>query len=118
VAVACEFGSSGRQTLAMLDTAAEWCVVEREAAEALGLVGGAGGESAVLQSRLGTFRGELVRVPVRFVAAEGDPVEIEATCFVSEEWPGPTVLGWKGALERAVTCLDPFEERFLFAVPE
>jgi len=53
---------------------------------------------------------------MRFRATEGQPLLVEATWFVSPDWPGPLVLGWKGCLERFRFALDPNEERFYFGI--
>ena len=55
------------------------------------------------------------RIPVRFAAEEGNSLEVEATWFLSEDWIGPPVIGWKGCLERIRFALDPAEEPFYFA---
>lgn len=99
---------------ALLDTAAEWCVLSADIATAF-----ESGEdfdrSSRLETRLGTFYGRLERIPVRFPNREGEPLTIEATWFVCPDWPGPLVLGWKGCLERFRFALDPTEELFYFA---
>jgi hypothetical protein len=97
----------------MLDTGAEWCVLPAD------LVPLFGNEDVVsdlvrLETRLGTFEGRLERLPVQFPAVEGEPLRVDSTWFVSPDWPGPLVLGWKGCLERFRFALDPHEERFYF----
>lgn len=72
------------------------------------------GRSAV-HTRFGVIRGSLERLPLRLAATEGAELEIEATVFVSPDWPGPTVIGWRGGLERFRLALDPWEEWFFFA---
>jgi hypothetical protein len=42
-------------------------------------------------------------------------LEVDASCFVSQDWPGPLIIGWKGCLERSRFALDPGEDTFLFA---
>ena len=51
---------------------------------------------------------------VEFLATEGDNVVVEATWFISEDWPGPAVIGWKGCLERFRFALDPSDDSFYF----
>jgi hypothetical protein len=50
-----------------------------------------------------------------FDASEGRPLTIQATCFVSADWPGPMVIGWKGCLERIHFGFDTTLELFYFA---
>ena len=106
----------GRQKVdALVDTASEWCVLPAGIAAQLGYEVHADEMDARLHTRYGTMVGQLVRIPVGFQADEGVIVEIEATWFISEDWPGPPVLGWKGCLERIRFALDPGEESFYFA---
>jgi hypothetical protein len=67
-----------------------------------------------LSTRFGLFHGRLERVRVRFDATEGDALEQESTCFVSADWPGPLVIGWRGCLERMRFGFDSTEEAFYF----
>lgn len=68
-----------------------------------------------MHTRFGLLSGILIRHLVIFVADEGIPAEIEATCFLSPDWPGPLVIGWKGCLERMRFAFDPRESDFYFA---
>ena len=40
---------------------------------------------------------------------------MDATWFVAPDWPGPSVIGWRGCLERMRFALDPGEEAFYFS---
>jgi hypothetical protein len=115
VTVGCRLGALPDRLDALLDTAAEWCVLTLKVATELGLLPIAGSEPAVLSSRYGTLRGELVRIGIEFPAAEGMYLQVDATWFVSEEWPGPLVIGWRGCLERFRFALDRGDESFYFA---
>jgi hypothetical protein len=68
-----------------------------------------------LLTRFGRLASQLIRFSTVLVAQVGEDVEIEATWFVSFDWPGPMVLGWKGCLERVRSAFDPGEEAFYFA---
>jgi hypothetical protein len=70
-----------------------------------------------LSTRFGTLHGRLERIWIRFDAAEGQPTEVQATCFLSAEWPGPLVIGWKGCLQWVRFGSDPVEEAFYFGAP-
>ena len=65
-------------------------------------------------TRFGLINGRLERVRVAFPAEEGDTFELDATWFVSAEWPGPAVIGWKGCLERMRFAFDPATDSFYF----
>jgi hypothetical protein len=67
-----------------------------------------------MSTRLGTFEGWLERIELQFPAVLGEPLSLDATWFVCEDWPGPMVFGWKGCLERLRSALDPSEDAFYF----
>ncbi len=100
---------------ALLDTASTWGFLPPATARDLGHEPGQAGPQMRMSTRMGLFTGSLERIPLRFLAGEGVPVTIEATWFISEDWPGPLVIGWKGGLERIRCTLDPSEEAFYFA---
>ncbi len=73
-----------------------------------------------LSSRLGTYYGFLHREPL-YLVGEGEGgghLRLEATWFVSPEWQGPLVLGWRGCLERMRFAIDPGGEWFYFGEME
>jgi len=113
VVAACFVGD--RPVEAMLDTGSQWCILPVEFATDLGYGAHDEESDTRLHTRFGTITGRLVRIPLRFRAEEGRQVTVEATWFISEGWPGPPVLGWKGCLERIRFALDPGEESFYFA---
>lgn len=114
VGVACRIGDHPDRFDALLDTAAEWCVLTPQVAKEMGLENEWGEGEVVLSTRFGTFRGEWMRITVRFLAIDGESLPVEATWFLSEHWPGPLVIGWKGCLERMRTGLDPYDNSFYF----
>jgi len=101
--------------LAVLDTGADWSVVNTEIAEDLGLFG-IEGESIVLSTRFGTIAGSLVPAPMTLIADEGDSLRIDATVFISPDWPrkAGTFLGYSGLLERIRFAVDPQRNDFFF----
>jgi hypothetical protein len=113
VAAGCFVGD--RAINAMIDTGSQWCLLPGELATDLGYEADAEESDTRLHSRFGTITGRLVRIPLCFRAEEGQQVTMEATWFISADWPGPPVLGWKGCLERIRFALDPGEESFYFA---
>lgn len=114
VGIPCSVGDLGVGEVALLDTAAEWCVLSAETATELGIEPETAGTPARLSTRLGTFEGCLQRIPVTFDPDVGEALTIDATWFVSTEWPGPMVLGWRGCLERMRFALNPVEGAFYF----
>jgi hypothetical protein len=114
VAVQCQVGARTSEDTALVDTASQWCILPPSIALALGYTLEAEGNTR-LHTRFGLLSGELVRIPVEFAADEGEPAEVEATWFLSPDWPGPMVIGWSGCLERMRFAFDPRENDFYFA---
>jgi hypothetical protein len=113
VAVECRIGGLTNTFQALLDTAAQWCVLPSSVAQELGYDGDEA--DVLLSTRLGDFAGRLEQIPVSLEAREGVSLEIEATWLVTDQWEGPAVIGWKGCLERMRFALDPFTDDFYFA---
>lgn len=105
-------GSAG-PILAQLDTGAAWSVLNAEIAEELGLLGG-DGEPITLSTRLGYYDGRLENTTITTIADDGRALDVDATVFVSQDWPGPTFLGYRGLLERIRFALDPQANNFYF----
>lgn len=114
VAVPCHFDDDDAIEYALLDTAAHWCMLPAETARFLGYETSADPSLPPLHSRFGLLSGRIERVRLTFRAHQGENLVTEATCFISEDWPGPPVLGWKGVLERIRFGVDPGNEIFLF----
>jgi hypothetical protein len=114
VAVPCLIGDDGAERLALWDTGSQWCVLPPE------LAGGLappppGPDWLRLHTRLGTFDGWVDRILLRLRATEGAQLDVEATWFVSPDWPGPAVIGWKGFMERMRFAMDPSDDALYFA---
>jgi hypothetical protein len=105
LAVACQLETLS--VFALLDTAADWCVLPPEVATALGFDLEPDPALPPYSTRHGLLFGRQERFPLTLLPAEGDPLEVETTWFISPDWPGPIVLGWKGCLERLRIALDP-----------
>jgi hypothetical protein len=62
--------------------------------------------------------GSLYRVPVTFLAAEGEDLTVEATAFVVQDeqldWRLPCILGMQGCMERLFFAVDPVGETLYF----
>jgi len=114
VAVQCQVSGREVKEAALLDTASPWCILPPSIALDLGYTPNPEGNTR-LHTRFGLLSGELVRLPVLFPADEGEPAEVEATWFLSSDWPGPIVIGWTGCLERMKFAFDPRENGFHFA---
>ena len=99
-------------TLARLDPATPWVVLNAELTETLGL--GADGPDAHLQTAAGRMKGTLERYPIVLAAQEGQSLEIDATLFVCSEWRRGNYLGYTGLLERIRFAIDPASQLFYF----
>jgi hypothetical protein len=98
----------------VVDTAASWCIFEREVgiSVALGLILIRG--RAILSTRLGVLQGALYRGQVTLPADEGESLDVDATIFVSPDWPGPNFLGYQGLFQRIRFAVDPESNTFYF----
>ncbi len=99
VVVRCRIADSPKDDYPLLDTASQLCILPPPVARNLGYDPEVDGDTR-LHTRFGTLTGELIRLPVAFVADEGEAAEVEATWFLLPDWPGPLVIGWTGCLER------------------
>jgi len=124
VAVRCRIERLGPD-LALLDTGAEWSVIGGETAMLLEDQIGHPISSFRMRTHVGSIDGSLHHVNITLLAGEedsGDNLTVETTSFVSEEWDGPIVLGYRGFLERIRFALDPGvvpgEQIFYFGLAE
>jgi hypothetical protein len=101
------------RTLAQLDTGAAWSVLRRDLAEALGVIDGTG-EPVRMRTAAGVLQGRLERVPLILIADEGISLTLQATFFVSRQWPGGTFLGYTGLLDKLRIALDSPANQFYF----
>jgi hypothetical protein len=115
VGVRCRIAGQLPAVHALLDTGAQWCVIQADLAQALGYDARPDPQVDSLHTRFGRFPGRLERIPLVFEADEGEKLEMEATWFIADGWPGPIVIGWKGCLERMRFALDPSEDAFYFS---
>ena len=107
-------GPISEPILAVVDTAATWCIFEREVGSILaqGLTRIPG--RAVLSTRLGVLQGTLYRGQITLLADEGESHKVDATVFVTPDWPGPNFLGYQGLLQRIRFAVDPESNLFYF----
>jgi hypothetical protein len=108
-----EFPGLEKRFLAQIDTGAAYSMLEAQIAEELELFGQEG-YIARISTRIGTFSGRLVRIPLTLVADAGASLDVEGTFFVSREWRGPTFLGYVGLLDRLRIALDAPANLFYF----
>jgi hypothetical protein len=118
VAVSCEVGDLGYPIEALLDTAAEWSVLSSDVARRLGFSTASDGLPMRMLTRYGLVEGVVVSIPLTFPASEGEPLTLEARWFVCDDWPLPSVIGWRGCLQWMRIGLDPDRDTFFFALSE
>lgn len=110
VAVECRVDGVPVPVFALLDTGSQWCVLPGRLMAHLDE--GSRFANTVYSTRLGRISGELHRIGVELLAQDGVTTRVDGIWFVSDEWTGPVVIGWKGCLERIRWAIDPFEERW------
>lgn len=99
---------------AVVDTAAPWCIFRPDIGDriagTLTLLHG----SIALSTRLGIVRGGLYRGQILLPADEGEPMDVDATIFLSPEWQGDNFVGYEGLLQRIRFAVDPQRNLFYF----
>jgi hypothetical protein len=109
---------------ALLDTGAEWSVIGEDVLPLIEDQLGPPIRSLYMSTRLGRIFGELHRVNITLLTDpnQGDELTVESTTFVSEEWEGPVILGYRGFMERIRFALDPGvilgDQTFYFGLAE
>ncbi|OQW92419.1 MAG: hypothetical protein BWK78_01755 [Thiotrichaceae bacterium IS1] len=93
--------------MALLDSGAQYSVVGEEIYAALSQTFQPTGDIIKMSTRRGLIKGVLERIEIRLVADVGEDLNLETTFFISEEWTGPTVLGFS-TLSQMRMALDPF----------
>jgi hypothetical protein len=100
--------------LALLDTGGHYCIFHPDLAHRLRDRLTDPLTSAGLHTARGLIRGELYSHRVTLLAQRGDPLDIDATVFVSPDWRGPNLIGYVGVLDRFRFAIDPGGNRFYF----
>lgn len=89
-----ELESVADRVLAVVDTAAPWCIFEPGVAESLVRNSLPILEQTVLSTRMCLIQGALYREMLRIPADEGEPLDVDATVFLSPDWRGPNFIGY------------------------
>jgi hypothetical protein len=108
-------GDSQEQTAMLLDTACNLCVMSATTAAEVGWVSSTRLERRQIDTRLGLFTGIIDRIDITFRGFDNRDLVVDCTWLIIEEWPGPTVMGWNGCLERMRWAVDPMDNWFYFA---
>ena len=103
-----------KPVMAVVDTAAPWCIFKPDIGDRMAGTLTLLQERVALSTRLGVVRGSLYRGQIRLPADEGDPLDVEATIFLSPEWRGDNFVGYEGLLQRIRFAVDPQLNLFYF----
>jgi hypothetical protein len=106
-----------KPVLAMVDTAAPWCIFEPDICEQIRERLVVVEEDARLHSRLGHFQGTLGLGRLKVSAVEGESLDLDVLMFLCLDWPGGNFIGYQGFLDRIRFAVDPHRNRFYFASP-
>jgi len=68
----------------------------------------------VLSTRFGRFAGMLHRGLITLSADHGEPLDVDATVFLSPDWRAPNFIGYQGLLQRIRFAVDPENNLFYF----
>jgi len=107
VGVRCRIGTLSYDEKALLDTGATYTVLSEDIVRELGGAPGTAVGTIRMSTRHGSKPGVLFRLPIQLQADEGKPLHVDATVAILEKWPGPTVLGFVGFMDRIRLALDP-----------
>lgn len=91
---------------ALFDTGAEITIMSREWAKDFDLIPFVEAPTVPMNSRHGVHLGFSIQVDFTLSEQKGKPLSWSGPAWVSEEWPGPTIIGWRGALEQLRFHLD------------
>lgn len=112
--MACRFGQLEEEQLALLDTAAFWSVCSKEVADELNIREEDGLRKEKMSTRLGQINGFLAKIDLTIVAMSGEDLILQSTFFISSEWDGPNVIGWKTCIESVRLAIDPSQNMLFF----
>ena len=114
IAVNCRIGDLESTEMALLDTGAEWSIISSELLDLLEIDLTHPLEVIPLETRFGKYTGNLHRIKISLLAEEnhGKDLSIEGSVLFCEDWNGPTVLGFRGFLERIRFAVDPGEKPY------
>jgi predicted aspartyl protease len=110
----------GISTEAFVDTGSPFVILEPQIAEPLNIDRSQGERIDNFNIRGDLIKGDLLRMTITILAAEGRNLSVEATVFVpeltpSQEWKDlPTILGLVGFLERIRFAINPTNNHFYF----
>jgi hypothetical protein len=114
ILVRLSLGLLPRPLLAVVDTAAHWCLFEPEVGFVLRQIFRPIEIRVSLSTRLGSIYGDLYRIPIVLVADDGQDLDVEATVLLSPDWRGPNFIGYQGLLQRIRFAVDPETNLFYF----
>lgn len=109
-----------RQTRAILDTASPYVICDPRLIPFIPASPYTILEETLIQIRGTSVHGTLHRLPVTFLATDGDDLQVDATVFLphpdyAESWGSlPSFIGLTGCLERMRFAIDPNEDTFYF----
>lgn len=104
-----------RPVLAMVDTAAPWCIFDPAVGGVLRDHVDVLREKVLIDSRLGRYQGVLCQGRLQIIADDGEDLDIEVLMFLSPDWPGGNFIGYEGFLDRIRFAVDPHRNRFYFS---
>ena len=100
----------------MIDTGAAWSILRPEIAGLLNFPIDQK-DDIILDTRFGRLKGTLQKIGMKLPAECGESLDMEATFWISDEWPGPNVIGWNGLLNHLRFGIDPYLYQFHFGYP-
>lgn len=109
ICIQCSFGDDEERYYALFDTGARWTVISRAIAKSHPDHFFPLGSTKRIETRFGTFTGELHRCDIRILVDEGEDLITDITALVldEEEWPYVMVVGFDAFLSKIRWACDP-----------
>jgi hypothetical protein len=100
-------GGRAVESIALLDTGAAYSVLSCKVANDIDVRSCSPDlQDQLLSTRHGKLTGHVYALDVQLLADQGGDLVIPGRFFVSDDWPGPTVIAWKSCLEYGCFALD------------
>jgi hypothetical protein len=110
LAVYCRVGRANITHVALIDTGATWTVLPRALIDGWAVQVDDLERSLRIESRFGSHSGTVVQLDLTLLAEPGRGGDLDvpgARAVVIDDWPGPMVIGFHGALEVIRIAIDP-----------
>lgn len=111
ISIECCLGSLENTEIVMLDTGSQWSMLGGEIIDLIRDDLGEKLDGFVMNTRIGDFQCGIHELEITLKAQWGNDLIVDSKVAVSEEWPGPIVLGIQGFFECLRFGIEPKESQ-------